>query len=44
MSEDGPHLDKNEARAGATPRMTRVVLFFSLILVVAIFGGIMLFW
>ena len=45
MSEDEePHLNKTEARAGATPHMTRVILVFSLLLIVAIFGAIMMIW
>jgi hypothetical protein len=45
MNEDEePHLNKTEARAGATPHMTRVILVFSLILIVGIFGAIMLIW
>ncbi|MCA1749481.1 MAG: hypothetical protein ABR601_00955 [Parasphingopyxis sp.] len=43
MSEDEPHLNKTEARAGATPHMTRVILGVSLLLIVGIFAGIMLF-
>lgn len=42
--EEEPHLNKTEARAGATPHMTRVILVFSLLLIVAIFAGIMLIW
>ena len=36
--DDKPiHLDGEEARAGATPHMTRYILAISLVLVVAIF-------
>lgn len=42
MPEDRPELSKTEARAGATPRMTRTILSVSLILIIAIFG--ILFW
>ena len=44
MSEDEPHLSENEARAGTTPHMTRVILVASLLLIIAIFGGLLLFW
>jgi hypothetical protein len=35
-------LDTDEARAGTTPRMTRYILVFSLLLVVVIFAIILL--
>ncbi|MEQ9661848.1 MAG: hypothetical protein RLN87_04770 [Parasphingopyxis sp.] len=44
MTEEDPHLSKTEARAGATPHMTRVILAFSLILIVGIFVLLYLFW
>ncbi len=44
MSEEGPHLTKTEARAGATPHMTRVILAVSLILVIGIFAILLFFW
>ena len=44
MSEEEPHLNKTEARAGATPHMTRVILVVSLVLIVAIFGLLFTFW
>jgi flagellar biogenesis protein FliO len=42
MTDEEPHLTTTEARAGATPHMTRVILVVSLLLIVAIFG--VLFW
>ena len=36
------HLDGEDARAGATPHMTRYILAISLILVVVIFGVLLL--
>ena len=42
MTDERPHISKNDARAGATPHMTRVILAVSLVLIVAIFG--ILFW
>lgn len=36
------HLDGEEARAGATPHMTRYILPISLALVIVIFGVILL--
>ena len=44
MTDDDPHLSKTEARAGATPHMTRVILVVSLILIVAIFGVLLAVW
>ncbi|MBC2776984.1 hypothetical protein [Parasphingopyxis marina] len=44
MTDEETHLTKNEARAGATPHMTRVVLVVSLLLIVAIFGLLFMFW
>lgn len=42
MEDEEPHLTKNEARAGATPHVTRVVLIASLLLVIALFA--IIFW
>ena len=36
------HVSTDEARAGATPHMTRYILAISLILVIAIFGFLIL--
>ena len=36
------HVTTDEARAGATPHMTRYILAISLILVIAIFGFLIL--
>lgn len=41
---DEQHLETNEARAGATPRVTRYVLGISLAAVVIIFIAILLIW
>ena len=38
---DEPHLDKTRARAGTTPHMTRYILGFSLVLIVAVFAIIL---
>ena len=38
MNDNPEHLTTTEARAGATPHMTRVVLGVGLLLVVAIFA------
>jgi hypothetical protein len=37
------HLDSEDARAGATPHMTRYVLGFGLVLVIVAFAIILLF-
>lgn len=42
MSDEQPHISKTDARAGATPHMTRVILAVSLVLIIVIFG--ILFW
>lgn len=42
MPDEQPHISKTDARAGATPHMTRVILGVSLVLIVGIFG--ILFW
>lgn len=36
------HLDTEEARAGATPHMTRYILAISLVLVIVIFAVLLL--
>jgi len=36
------HIDTDDARAGATPHMTRYILAISLILVIVIFGFLVL--
>ena len=36
------HLETDEARAGATPHMTRYILGVSIVLIVIIFGAIVL--
>lgn len=38
------HLNKTEARAGATPRVTRYVLSISLAAVVIVFAVLLLAW
>ena len=40
MAEEPTHLNTEEARAGATPHMTRYILGFSLVLVVIAFAFI----
>lgn len=42
--EDQEHLTKTEARAGATPNMTRAVLAMSLTLIIGIFVVLYFFW
>ena len=36
------HIDTEDARAGATPHMTRYILAISLVLVIIIFGFVIL--
>jgi len=36
------HIDTDDARAGATPHMTRYILAISLVLVIVIFGFLIL--
>jgi hypothetical protein len=36
------HIDTEDARAGATPHMTRYILAISLVLVIVIFGFVIL--
>ncbi len=42
--EAAPHLSTDEARAGATPHMTRYVLGWGLVLVVAAFAAVLAFY
>jgi hypothetical protein len=42
MAEPSEHISTTEARAGATPHVTRVVLGVGLLLVIAIFALILL--
>jgi hypothetical protein len=42
MAEPSEHVSTTEARAGATPHVTRVVLGVGLLLVIAIFALILL--
>jgi hypothetical protein len=44
MDEGEPHISTTEARAGATPHMTRYVLSIGLGLVVLLFALILLVW
>lgn len=44
MTDEETHLSTDDARAGATPHMTRVILVVSLLLIVAIFGVLFFFW
>ncbi|QPQ54035.1 hypothetical protein IC614_06545 [Allosphingosinicella flava] len=44
MDEGEQHIGTTEARAGATPRMTRVILPISLFLVIILFAIILLIW
>ncbi len=37
------HLDTEDARAGATPGMTRYILGISLVLIIVIFAAILLY-
>ena len=41
MADDQEHVTTTEARAGATPHMTRYVLVFGLALVIVIFAIIL---
>jgi Flp pilus assembly protein TadB len=42
MSDQREHISKTDARAGSTPHMTRYILIFGLILVIAAFVAIVL--
>ena len=44
MSDQREHISTTEARAGSTPHMTRYILIFGLILVIAAFVAIVLLW
>jgi hypothetical protein len=43
MADEPIHIDTDDARAGATPHMTRYVLGFGLVLVIIAFA-VILFW
>ncbi|MBN8810990.1 MULTISPECIES: hypothetical protein [Sphingomonas] len=42
-NDESIHLDTEQARAGATPHMTRYVLGYGLVLVIVAFAVILLF-
>jgi hypothetical protein len=44
MSDQREHISTTDARAGSTPHMTRFILIFGLILVIAAFTAIVLLW
>lgn len=44
MSDHPQHISKTDARAGSTPHMTRYILGFGLLLVIAAFIAIVLLW
>ena len=44
MDQEPEHITTTEARAGTTPHMTRHVLVWGIVLVVAIFLLLLLFW
>jgi len=44
MSDDRQHISTTDARAGSTPHMTRYILIFGLLLVIAAFIAIVLLW
>jgi Flp pilus assembly protein TadB len=44
MSDQREHINTTDARAGSTPHMTRYVLIFGLVLVIAAFIAIVLLW
>jgi hypothetical protein len=44
MSDQPEHISTTDARAGSTPHMTRYILVFGLILVIAAFIAIVLLW
>ena len=44
MSDNREHISTTDARAGSTPHMTRYILAFGLILVIAAFVAIVLLW
>ncbi|HTU10302.1 MAG TPA: hypothetical protein VMG08_05320 [Allosphingosinicella sp.] len=44
MSDQPQHISTTDARAGSTPHMTRYILIFGLLLVIAAFVAIVLLW
>jgi hypothetical protein len=44
MSDNREHISTTDARAGSTPHMTRYILVFGLLLVIAAFIAIVLLW
>jgi Flp pilus assembly protein TadB len=44
MSDQREHISTTDARAGSTPHMTRYILIFGLLLVIAAFVAIVLLW
>jgi hypothetical protein len=44
MEEGEVHVRTEEARAGATPHVTRYVLPISLVLIVLLFAALLLIW
>jgi hypothetical protein len=44
MSDQPEHISTTDVRAGSTPHMTRYILVFGLILVIAAFTAIVLLW
>lgn len=44
MDDREQHVGTTEARAGATPRMTRAILTISLVLVAILFAIILFIW
>jgi hypothetical protein len=44
MEEGEVHVRTEEARAGATPHVTRYVLSISLVLIVLLFAALLLIW
>lgn len=44
MSDQREHISTTDARAGSTPHMTRYILIFGLLLVIAAFIAIVLLW
>ena len=44
MSDHREHISTTDARAGSTPHMTRYILGFGLLLVIAAFIAVVLLW
>jgi hypothetical protein len=44
MSDNREHISTTDARAGSTPHMTRYILVFGLLLVIAAFIAVVLLW